>query len=84
MAQKKNYQRGDGVFTLRDLRSAEQSALGNPLIAAKKIHAAMLNGKVICTEAIAWLQENFEALKSAPRELLEWITSVTVMKPVRG
>ena len=71
-------------FSARDLRSAEQSAPGSAVIVAKKIHAAMLEGKTICNEAIMWLQTNFEALKSAPKDLLAWIYSVTGMKPARG
>ena len=81
---KKNYARGEGVFTPRDLRSAEQSATGSPIIVAKKIYAAMLEGKTICNEAIMWLQTNFEALKNASKDLLVWIYSVTGIKPVRG
>ncbi len=81
---KKHSSHAQSIFTPRDLRAAEQSATGSPVIVAKKIYAAMLEGMTISNEAIMWLQTNFEALKSASKELLEWLCSVTGMKPVRG
>ena len=65
-------------FSARDLRSAEQSAKGSPALVARKIHAAVQAGKILCNEVTLWLQSNFSLLKSQlTGDLYTWLCYVT-------